>query len=104
MRQGAAAVVAAAALLGLTGCAPTAQTFESVTVIEGEDGLALLCIDGATASVPPQCSDANPAILGWDWIGLEHLEAGGVRWGEFRIVGDQFGDMFMMVEPPRSAE
>ncbi|SFS17976.1 hypothetical protein SAMN04487783_2466 [Agrococcus baldri] len=96
-------MTAAAALLVLTGCASTAQTYERVTVVEGGDGLALLCIDGATETEPPACSADNPAILAWDWIGLDHREAGGVRWGQFRIVGEQFGDMFMMVEPPSNA-
>src|SRR5690606_26261191 len=99
----AAAVTAAIALLALTGCAPTAETYENVTVVEGGDGLALLCIDGATATEPPECSAGSPAIFAWDWIGLDHREADGVRWGQFRIVGEQFGDMFMMVEPPSNA-
>lgn len=102
MRVSGAIGAAAAALLAVTlvGCADTTQTYERITVIEGGNGLALLCLDGATAEEPPSCSDSNPAIMTWDWIGLDHREAQGVRWGEYRIVGEAYGDMFMMFEPP----
>lgn len=92
--------MAALALVALTGCADTAQTYDRVTVIEGGDGLAVLCTGGVTDAEPPECAGGGPAIMGWDWIGLDHRESGGVRWGEYRIVGEAYGDMFMLFEPP----
>jgi hypothetical protein len=100
MRRLAAAAAALVVAAALAGCADTTQTYERITVLEGGDGLALLCLEGTGGGEPPTCSDDNPTIMGWDWIGLEHQESGGVRWGEFRIVGEQYGDMFMMFEPP----
>ncbi|MFF3670568.1 hypothetical protein [Microtetraspora malaysiensis] len=54
------------------------------------------------ASMPPQCG--GPDVIGWDWDAVEHSAQGGVRWGEYHVVGTWDGTSLTLTEPPRSAK
>ncbi|WP_285710337.1 hypothetical protein [Microtetraspora sp. NBRC 16547] len=53
-------------------------------------------------SLPPQCG--GPDIVGWDWNAVEHSAQGGVRWGEYHVVGTWDGKRLTLTEPPRPPE
>lgn len=95
------AVAVASVLAGaLASCGSDAPNTERATVIDSGDGRAMLCLEGVMESYPPQCAGDIPVIEGWDWSSLEHEEAGGVRWGEYRVTGERQGDVFVLSEPP----
>lgn len=54
------------------------------TVLEADDG-PQLCLGGVRQSLPPQCG--GPLVVGWSWDAVAHESAGGVRWGEYTVVG-----------------
>lgn len=109
-------VLAAAAVLALTGCGaetgpvadeptrprtPTAvpaadgpvHTRYAVTVLD-DGGGAELCLAGVAQSLPPQCG--GPPITNWDWTDHEgeFEDVSGTRWGEFHLVGTFDGERF----------
>lgn len=45
-----------------------------------DDGEPILCLGPVMESAPPQCS--GPALAGFDWAQLEHVEMEGVRWAQ----------------------
>ena len=68
----------------------------AATVLDEGDG-AMLCLGGIATSLPPQCS--GPAVAGWDWADHPEAEsAGGVRWGDFTLVGSWDGTTFTPTE------
>ena len=100
--------VVGALLLLLVGCgsattarpgsAPSAaggevETRYAVTVLD-DGGGAELCLGGVAESLPPQCG--GPPVAAWDWD--DHAgdfeDVGGVRWGEFHVVGTFDGESF----------
>jgi hypothetical protein len=69
------------------------QTRDAITVLDDGDGPEL-CLGGVALSLPPQCG--GPALPTWDWE--DHAgdfeDVGGVRWGEFHVVGTFDGETF----------
>lgn len=65
----------------------------AVTVLDDGDG-AELCLGGVAESLPPQCG--GPRLIGWAWgdHAGDFEEAGGVRWGDFAVVGTYDGRDF----------
>lgn len=62
------------------------------TVLDKGDG-PMLCLGGVMQSLPPQCS--GPSVAAWSWDDHpEHEDVGGVRWGEFTMVGSWDGTTF----------
>lgn len=75
------------------------------TVLEAPGGGPMLCLGPMLMSLPPQCGDIP--IRGWSWDAVEGEQRhGGVRWGEFRVVGRYDGETFALVEagPPGPAQ
>lgn len=63
------------------------------TVLDDGHG-PILCLGGVAMSLPPQC--AGPEVLGWAWDDHpDHDAAGGVRWGEYTMVGTWDGTSFL---------
>lgn len=64
---------------------------------DGEE--PVFCLGPVLESYPPQCS--GPAIVGWDWTGIELVEsANDVTWGSFAVVGAWDGERFTVTEDP----
>ena len=77
----------------------------TATVLEAPEGGPMLCLGPMLMSLPPQCGDVP--IRGWNWDAVEGEQRnGGVRWGEFHLVGRYDGETFTLVEagPPRPAQ
>ncbi|MEU6410935.1 hypothetical protein [Microbispora sp. NPDC046933] len=97
-----------AMLVALTACG-TAPAATVPTVRYQADGTVLsdswhgpqLCATVAE-SLPPQCG--GPDIVGWDWNAVEHSAQGGVRWGEYHVVGTWDGKSLTLTEPPSLAQ
>ncbi len=98
--------VVAASLLLLAGCGsgttagPDAsvaggevQTRGAVTVLDDGQG-AELCLGGVAESLPPQCGGPRLATWDWDDHAGDFEDVGGVRWGEFHVVGTFDGQTF----------
>lgn len=68
----------------------------ATTVLDDGDGPEL-CLGGVADSLPPQCG--GPPISGWNWEDHPDADsAGGVRWGDFVLVGDWDGSAFTSTE------
>lgn len=69
-------------------------TTYAVTVLEDDSHGPQLCLGGVRTSLPPQCG--GPDLVGWDWEPVKgHFkERGGVRWGDFHVVGRFDGRVF----------
>ncbi|MFC4015462.1 hypothetical protein ACFOY2_50210 [Nonomuraea purpurea] len=97
------AAFCAIAALSLVSCGTAPQTaaaqrYEtSLTVLEGGGHGPQLCAVVAT-SLPPQCE--GPDVVGWDWTKVKHEWRGGVKWGEYRVVGTWDGARLTLTEPP----
>jgi hypothetical protein len=112
-------LVAASAVLVLSGCASTgrggpaggpddpwtpptpalpAEVSAVGTVLEA-DGGSELCLGPIAESYPPQCS--GPSIVGWDWAAVDGDESSsGVTWGTYAVWGDWDGETFTVTEEP----
>jgi hypothetical protein len=93
-----------AAALTITSCGAQAAVPElspryeaSLTVLEGGGHGPQLC-SMVAESLPPQCG--GPDVVGWDWSKVEHESQGGVKWGEYRVVGTWGGARLTLTEPP----
>ena len=74
----------------------------TATVLDDGDGPEL-CLGGVADSLPPQCD--GPPVEGWDWdVHPEHESVDGVKWGEFRVVGEWDGTTFTVTDARRAAE
>ncbi|MEU6718171.1 hypothetical protein ABZ897_42460 [Nonomuraea sp. NPDC046802] len=97
------AAFCAIAALSLVSCGTAPQTaaaqrYEtSLTVLEGGGHGPQLCTMVAE-SLPPQCG--GPDVIGWDWSKVQHESQGGVKWGEYRVVGTWDGARLTLTEPP----
>ncbi|MBB2914288.1 hypothetical protein FHS43_005600 [Streptosporangium becharense] len=80
--------------------APVRYQADGTVLADSTHGPQLCAV--VTASLPPQCS--GPDIVGWDWKTVEHSTRGGVRWGEYHVVGTWDGRRLTLTEPPRPAE
>ena len=81
--------------------APDTRYEVTATVLDDGDG-PKLCAGGVLTSLPPQCG--GPALSGWDWNAVSGFEElGGVRWGEFDLVGTWDGSTFALTDPPTPA-
>ncbi|WP_433259328.1 hypothetical protein ACQPYK_49885 (plasmid) [Streptosporangium sp. CA-135522] len=97
-----------AVLVTLTACgtAPAATTpatryqADGTVLADAKHGPQLCAI--VAASLPPQCG--GPDVIGWDWNTVEHSARGGVRWGEYHVVGTWDGARLTLTEPPHPAE
>ncbi|WP_055483422.1 hypothetical protein [Sphaerimonospora mesophila] len=92
--------------LAACGTAPAATTpakryQADATVLADSRQGPQLCAHVAQ-SMPPQC--AGPDIIGWDWNAVEHSKHGGVRWGDYHVVGTWDGERLTLTEPARPAE
>ncbi|MFI7126529.1 hypothetical protein ACIBQ1_12615 [Nonomuraea sp. NPDC050153] len=90
------------ATLALAGCgaseAAAPPRYEaSLTVLEGGGHGPQLCTM-IMESLPPQCG--GPDVVGWDWNKVDHESQGGVKWGEYRVVGTWDGARLTLTEPP----
>ncbi|MGV9380753.1 hypothetical protein ACWDRB_33400 [Nonomuraea sp. NPDC003707] len=88
--------------LALAGCgaseAAAPPRYEaSLTVLEGGGHGPQLCMM-IMESLPPQCS--GPDVVGWDWNKVDHESQGGVKWGDYRVVGTWDGARLTLTEPP----
>ncbi|MEZ0075451.1 hypothetical protein [Planotetraspora sp. GP83] len=70
------------------------------TVLSNPQHGPQLCA-GVLESLPPQCG--GPDISGWDWNAVQHSAKGGVRWGEYHVVGTWDGQRLTLTEPPHPA-
>ncbi|MDX2375457.1 hypothetical protein M4I32_01415 [Microbacterium sp. LRZ72] len=117
------AILAAAALVLLTGCAtpagdpvpsgspvggdppalaaaspapPSGEVIATGTVLDA--GEPELCLGGVAESYPPQCSGIP--LDGWDWSGVDGSEqAAGTRWGSYAVQGRYDGERFTVTGP-----
>ncbi|WP_405148287.1 hypothetical protein OG589_10555 [Sphaerisporangium sp. NBC_01403] len=80
--------------------APAMRYQADGTVLANAQHGPQLCANVAE-SLPPQCG--GPDIIGWDWNAVEHSAQGGVRWGEYHVVGTWDGERLTLTEPPRPA-
>ena len=75
------------------------RTRHLATVMDRGDGRPVqLCVGPVAESYPPQCS--GPPITNWDWSQQRREwfnREGGVRWGEFMVVGTFDGERFTVV-------
>lgn len=71
-----------------------------MTVLESPDHGPQLCAY-MNFSDPPQCS--GPDVVGWDWKAVKHDAKGGVRWGDYRVVGTWDSERFHLTEPAHPA-
>ncbi|MEV6035104.1 hypothetical protein AB0L65_28380 [Nonomuraea sp. NPDC052116] len=90
------------ATLALAGCsaseaAPPPRYEAGGTVLEGGGHGPQLCLTVMT-SLPPQCSGLD--VVGWDWSKVDHESQGGVKWGEYHVVGTWDGTRLTLTEPP----
>ncbi|MFG6194680.1 hypothetical protein [Nonomuraea sp. JJY05] len=88
--------------LALAGCgaseAASPPRYEAnLTVLEGGGHGPQLCMM-VMESLPPQCG--GPDVVGWDWNKVDHESQGGVKWGEYRVVGTWDGSRLTLTEPP----
>ncbi|MBE1590840.1 hypothetical protein ACFPOI_07370 [Nonomuraea angiospora] len=88
--------------LALAGCgaseAASPTRYEAGgTVLEGGGHGPQLCMMVMESS-PPQCSGLD--IAGWDWNKVDHESQGGVKWGEYHVVGTWDGTRLTLTEPP----
>ncbi|WP_188190710.1 hypothetical protein [Nonomuraea sp. SYSU D8015] len=102
------AALGLAAALTITSCGaqevtshapptPPTRYQASLTVLEGGGHGPQLC-QAVLESDPPQCG--GPDVVGWDWSKVEHESRGGVKWGEYRVVGTWDGARLTLTEPP----
>lgn len=68
-----------------------------MTVLEGGGHGPQMC-NMVLESDPPQCG--GPDVVGWDWSKVEHESRGGVKWGEYRVVGTWDGARLTLTEAP----
>jgi hypothetical protein len=88
--------------LAPTPGAAAAQELTTRTTVLSRDGSAapVLCLDVVLESYPPICD--GPAVLGWDWSGLEGAEtAAGTTWGRYEVTGTWDGTAFTVTSPAR---
>lgn len=74
------------------------QLYEGTGLVLDDEGHPVLCLGGATDSLPPQCD--GPELRGWSWEGLEYDEAGGPRWGTFTVRGTYVDGVFTLEGQP----
>jgi hypothetical protein len=68
------------------------------TVLQKEDGPAMLCLGAVAESYPPQCD--GPEVIGWDWEVAELEEtASGVTWGTYAVTGTWDGAALTQTDP-----
>jgi len=71
----------------------------AATVLEKDDGGAMLCLGGVATSLPPQCG--GPVITNWDWATAPDAESrAGTTWGDYVVVGTYDGSTFTLTRPP----
>ncbi|MFC5822075.1 hypothetical protein [Nonomuraea harbinensis] len=98
-----ALLVAALVTIVSCGTAPAATVTRyqaEGTVLSDDEHGPQLC-DLVMESLPPQCGGID--LAGWDWEAVEHSAQGGVRWGEYHVVGTWDGAKLTLTEPPRPA-
>ncbi|MEO3857962.1 hypothetical protein [Acrocarpospora sp. B8E8] len=97
------AVLATLAACGMASAATAPETrYETdMFVLANQEHGPQLCA-AIDFSLPPKCG--GPDIAGWDWNAVEHSDRGGVRWGDYRVVGTWDGEKLTLTEPPRPAE
>jgi hypothetical protein len=92
----AACAPATTAMTGTT--APVTRYTATGTVLEDERHGPQFCT-AVMESLPPQCDGAD--IVGWDWGVVQHESSGGVKWGEYTVVGTWDGTRLTLTEPPK---
>ncbi|WP_204016949.1 hypothetical protein [Sphaerimonospora thailandensis] len=98
-----ATALAALAACGTASAAtapPTRYQADGFVLADARHGPQLCA--GVAFSMPPQC--AGPDIVGWDWNTVDHDAQGGVRWGDYHVVGTWDGERLTLTEPPRPAK
>ena len=110
-----AAVVLAASVLALAGCAtspgaapavfgslpappPEGEVVGQGTVMDVA-GAVELCLGPVAESYPPQCSGIE--LVDWTWDGVDGSEQeGDVRWGTYAVQGTYDGEAMTVTQPP----
>ncbi|MDX6740140.1 hypothetical protein [Actinocorallia sp. A-T 12471] len=67
------------------------------TVLENAEHGPQFCTS-VLQSLPPQCGGSD--VVGWDWAAVQHESQGGVKWGEYTVVGTWDGTRLTLTEPP----
>ncbi|MEU6426600.1 hypothetical protein ABZ860_11915 [Microbispora sp. NPDC046973] len=80
--------------------APSMRYQADATVLSSPEHGPQLCA-AVAESLPPQCG--GPDIVGWDWNAVKHSARGGVRWGEYHVVGTWDGKTLTLTDPPSPA-
>ncbi|HYH27379.1 MAG TPA: hypothetical protein VEA19_01225 [Actinomycetota bacterium] len=83
-----------------SGPVPGDEPFEGrAMIIQPPGERATMCTGPVAESDPPQCSGVP--ITNWDWDAVEgEQEAGGTRYGEYRVSGVIEGGTFTVTNDP----
>lgn len=79
-----------------TAMLPADGPVRAIATVLDEGAGPVLCLGGVMTSLPPQCD--GPAVAAWSWDERPHETAGGVKWGDYTMVGVWDGTTFTPAE------